>query len=80
MAESAVIGVPHEIKGQGLVAFVTVIEGRDYDDELRKELVAMIDKSIGKFARPEQILPPIYQRLALKLCVVFSEILQKAKS
>ena len=56
VAESAVIGVPHEIKGQGLVAFVTVIEGRDYDDELRKELVAMIDKSIGKFARPEQIL------------------------
>jgi acetyl-CoA synthetase len=56
VAESAVVGIPHEIKGQGLVAFVTVIDGRDQDDILRKELVAMIDKGIGKFARPERIL------------------------
>ena len=56
VAESAVVGVPHDIKGQGLIAFVTVIDGRDYDDHLRKELVTMIDKSIGKFARPERIL------------------------
>ncbi|MGB0415670.1 MAG: AMP-binding enzyme, partial [Coraliomargarita sp.] len=56
VAESAVVGVPHEIKGQGLIAFVTVIQGRDHDDNLRKELVEMIDKSIGKFARPERIL------------------------
>jgi acetyl-CoA synthetase len=56
VAESAVVGVPHEIKGQGLIAFVTVIDGRDHDDHLRKELVTMIDKSIGKFARPERIL------------------------
>jgi acetyl-CoA synthetase len=56
VAESAVVGIPHEIKGQGLVAFVTVIDGREDDDHLRKELVAMIDKGIGKFARPERIL------------------------
>lgn len=56
VAESAVVGIPHEIKGQGLVAFVTVIDGRDQDEQLRKELVAMIDKGIGKFARPERIL------------------------
>ena len=56
VAESAVVGVPHEIKGQGLFAFVTVIEGRDYDEKLRAELVTMIDKGIGKFARPEHIL------------------------
>ncbi|MEM8868020.1 MAG: acetate--CoA ligase [Verrucomicrobiota bacterium] len=56
VAESAVVGVPHEIKGQGLVAFVTVIDGREQDDHLRKELVMMIDKAIGKFARPERIL------------------------
>jgi acetyl-CoA synthetase len=56
VAESAVVGIPHEIKGQGLVAFVTVIDGRDQDGLLRKELVAMIDKGIGKFARPERIL------------------------
>ena len=55
VAESAVIGVPHEIKGQGLIAFVTVIDGRPFDAELRKELVTMIDKGIGKFARPERI-------------------------
>jgi acetyl-CoA synthetase len=55
VAESAVIGVPHEIKGQGLVAFVTVIDGRPFDDNLRKKLIAMIDKGIGKFARPERI-------------------------
>ncbi len=56
VAESAVVGVPHEIKGQGLIAFVTVIDGRSHDDQLRKELVTMIDKGIGKFARPERIL------------------------
>ena len=56
VAESAVVGIPHEIKGQGLVAFVTVIDGRDYDDQLRKELVTMVDKGIGKFARPERVL------------------------
>ncbi|ADE54088.1 acetate/CoA ligase [Coraliomargarita akajimensis DSM 45221] len=56
VAESAVIGVPHEIKGQGLMAFVTVIEGREHDAHLRHELVAMVDKSIGKFARPEKII------------------------
>ncbi len=55
VAESAVIGIPHEIKGQGLVAFVTVIDGCAQDEHLRKELVAMIDKGIGKFARPERI-------------------------
>ncbi len=48
--------MPHEIKGQGLIAFVTVIDGRDYDDGLRKELTLMIDRAIGKFARPEYIL------------------------
>lgn len=56
VAESAVVGISHEIKGQGLVAFVTVIDGRDQDENLRKELIAMIDKGIGKFARPERIL------------------------
>ena len=56
VAESAVIGVPHEIKGQGLVAFVTVRQGIETSDALKKELVGMVDKGIGKFARPEQIL------------------------
>lgn len=56
VAESAVIGIPHEIKGQGLVAFVIIREGRnDAEDSLRSELTAMVDKRIGKFARPEKI-------------------------
>ena len=56
VAESAVVGVPHPLKGQGLVAFVTVIDGRAHDDRLRNELVGLIDQAIGKFARPECIL------------------------
>jgi len=66
VAESAVVGVPHEIKGQGLIAFVTVIDGRAHDDELRKELTKMIDRAIGKFARPE--------------CILFSSDLPKTRS
>ncbi len=56
VVESAVIGVPHEIKGQGLVAFVTVKMSAKHDEALKKELVTMVDKAIGKFARPERIL------------------------
>ncbi|MGB0344087.1 MAG: acetate--CoA ligase, partial [Coraliomargarita sp.] len=56
VAESAVVGVPHEIKGQGLMAFVTVIQGRAHDEKLHRELIGMIDQSIGKFARPERII------------------------
>ena len=56
VAESAVVGVPHEIKGQGLMAFVTVIQGRAQDEKLNRELMGMIDQSIGKFARPERII------------------------
>jgi len=55
VAESAVIGAPHEVKGEGLIAFVTVKKGCSTGDELRKELVAMVDRYIGKFARPEKV-------------------------
>lgn len=56
VAESAVIGVPHEIKGQGLVAFVIIRSNAEGDETTwRKELTGMIDKKIGKFARPEKI-------------------------
>ena len=57
VAESAVIGVPHELKGQGLLAFVilkTASAGAD-ETTLGKELMAMVDAKIGKFARPERI-------------------------
>ena len=57
VAESAVIGVPHEIKGQGLVAFV-LLRGstNEGSDELRGELNALVVKKIGKFAVPEKII------------------------
>jgi acetyl-CoA synthetase len=57
VAESAVIGVPHEIKGQGLMAFV-LLRGTDTEGSpaLRDELNAMVAAKIGKFARPEKII------------------------
>ncbi|QYY35710.1 acetate--CoA ligase [Ruficoccus sp. ZRK36] len=56
VAESAVIGVPHEIKGQGLVAFVIIRTGAEGEESSwRTELMAMVDEKIGKFARPEKI-------------------------
>jgi len=56
VAESAVIGVKHEIKGQGLVAFVSLKDGIDGDSELNKELGGWVAKKIGKFAVPEKII------------------------
>jgi len=56
VAESAVIGVAHEIKGQGLVSFVTVRQGIEVTDDLRKELNALVAQKIGKFALPERII------------------------
>jgi len=56
VVESAVIGVPHEIKGQGLVAFVTVKSDLRADEALEKELFDLVAKEIGKFACPEKII------------------------
>tara|TARA_E500000178_G_scaffold307026_1_gene319647 strand:- start:1199 stop:3139 length:1941 start_codon:yes stop_codon:yes gene_type:complete len=56
IAEAAVIGIKHEIKGQGLLAFATVIQGKSADEELQKDLIQLVDKRIGKFARPEKII------------------------
>lgn len=55
VAESAVIGVTHEIKGQGLVSFVTVREGFEADEALAKALNGLVAQKIGKFAMPERI-------------------------
>ncbi|MEM0965718.1 MAG: acetate--CoA ligase [Verrucomicrobiota bacterium] len=55
VAESAVIGVPHEIKGQGLVAFITVREGIAADKDLEQELINSVISAIGKFAVPEKL-------------------------
>ena len=55
VAEAAVTPVPHEIKGQGLYAFVTLVEGVAESDELKKELIVHVRKEIGPIAAPEAI-------------------------
>ncbi|MDE0628089.1 MAG: acetate--CoA ligase [Bryobacterales bacterium] len=55
VAEAAVIGVPDELTGQAVVAFVTPIQGHEPTDELAAELREWTAQQIGKFARPKQI-------------------------
>jgi len=55
VAEAAVVGYPHNIKGQGIYAYVTLMTGRDYSDELKKELVMHVRKEIGAIASPDLI-------------------------
>ena len=55
VAEAAVTPIPHEIKGQGLYAYVTLIGGIEETDELKKELIMHVRKEIGPIAAPEAI-------------------------
>jgi acetyl-CoA synthetase len=55
VAESAVVGFPHDIKGQGIYAFVTLKEGFEPSDELKKELVQHVRKEIGPIASPDKL-------------------------
>ena len=55
VAEAAVVGFPHEIKGQGIYAYVTLKEGVSPSEELRKELVQWVRKEIGPIATPDYI-------------------------
>ncbi|TQV79739.1 acetate--CoA ligase [Denitrobaculum tricleocarpae] len=55
VAESAVVGYPHDIKGQGIYAYVTLIAGEAPSEELRKELVGWVRKEIGPIASPDLI-------------------------
>ena len=55
VSESAVVGMPHEIKGQGIYAFVSLIAGREPSEDLKKELVKHVRKEIGSFAAPDHI-------------------------
>ena len=56
VAEAAVVGRAHELKGQALAAFVTLKEGRQASDALREELKQHVSKKIGALARPDDIL------------------------
>ena len=53
VAESAVVGAPHDIKGQGIYAYVTLNAGEEPSDELRSELVQWVRKEIGPIASPD---------------------------
>ncbi|MND58869.1 Acetyl-coenzyme A synthetase [compost metagenome] len=55
VAEAAVVGYPHDVKGQGIYAFVTPMKGLEPSEELKKELLALVSKEIGSFAKPELI-------------------------
>ena len=55
VSEAAVVGFPHDIKGQGIYAYVTLMEGQAGSDDLRKELVAWVRRDIGPIASPDVI-------------------------
>lgn len=55
VAEAAVVGYPHDVKGQGIYAYVTLVTGVDPSDELRKELINLVRKEIGPIATPDVI-------------------------
>jgi acetyl-CoA synthetase len=55
VAEAAVVGFPHDIKGQGIYAYVTLKTGEEPSEALRKELIAWVRKEIGPIATPDAI-------------------------
>jgi acetyl-CoA synthetase len=55
VAEAAVVGYPHDLKGQGIYAYVTLMGGEEPTEELRKELVGWVRKEIGPIASPDLI-------------------------
>ena len=55
VSEAAVVGYPHDIKGQGIYAYVTLMAGKAPSDAMRKELVAHVRKEIGPIASPDII-------------------------
>ncbi len=55
VSEAAVVGFPHDIKGQGIYSYVTLIAGETPNEDLRKELVTWVRKEIGPIAAPDHI-------------------------
>ncbi len=53
VSEAAVVGYPHDIKGQGIYAYVTLMAGQEYTDDLRAELQQWVRKEIGPIAKPD---------------------------
>lgn len=55
VAESAVVGYPHDIKGQGIYAFVIFKKGVEFNDEIKQQLIDIITEEIGPIAKPDKI-------------------------
>jgi len=55
VAEAAVVGFEHNIKGQGIYCYVTLMKGENPDDSLRQELIAFVENEIGAIAKPDVI-------------------------
>jgi acetyl-CoA synthetase len=55
VSEAAVVGYPHDVKGQGIYCYVTLMAGEKGSDELRKELIAHVRKEIGPIAAPDKL-------------------------
>ena len=55
VAEAAIVGYDHDIKGQGIYAYVTLMDGAEPSDEMKKELVALCVQQIGPIAKPDLI-------------------------
>ena len=55
VSEAAVVGYPHDIKGQGIYSYVTLMAGETGSEELRKDLIAHVRKEIGAIASPDKI-------------------------
>ncbi|MGL4634683.1 MAG: acetate--CoA ligase [Beijerinckiaceae bacterium] len=55
VSEAAVVGYPHDIKGQGIYAYVTLMRGESDSEDLRKELVSWVRNEIGPIASPDKI-------------------------
>jgi acetyl-CoA synthetase len=55
IAEAAVVGFPHDIKGQGIYAYVTPMSGLEDSEALRNELIALCVREIGPIAKPDKI-------------------------
>ncbi|MFU1924269.1 AMP-binding enzyme, partial [Klebsiella pneumoniae] len=53
VAEAAVVGCPHDVKGQAIYAFVTLMAGSQPSEALQQELLALVGKEIGSFAKPD---------------------------
>lgn len=55
VSEAAVVGYPHDVKGEGIYAFVTLKEGVNPSDEMRKELIAYVKSDISAIAKPDKL-------------------------